>query len=429
MNRPRSVVVIGAGVVGITTAYFLRRHGMDVTVLESNDLPARGASYGNGGYYQASLPDPWNAPGAIKMFMRAWWNSISGKANSSAFVAKTLALPGLMGWGLKFLSCSNERTFFSHMLKNRKLAQYSLAVVGELNAAEAINYNWSQNGALIVFRDEPSMQVYLGIAEVVREQGAIFESLDRDALLAQEPSLGEIRDELQGAVYFSEDQFGNSRAFCEQLSKIAADQGVEFNYGSGAEAITESDNCVRVRTPRGDVEAESVVIAAGANSKKLAKTVGIKLPIAPAKGYSLSVPMGDWENRPSHVIADMGTHAGVNPMGDTLRVAGTAEFSGMSEGISAKRAEYLVDLIRQMFPSFADTIDPAECDPWAGHRPLSADGIPMIGETPVKGVYLNTGHGGLGWTQAPGSAKALADQMAGVPAEFELGDYSIGRFA
>ena len=138
--------------------------------------------------------------------------------------------------------------------------------------------------------------------------------------------------------------------------------------------------------------------------------------------------MRDWDNRPSHVIADMGTHAGVNPMGDHLRVAGTAEFAGLRPGISPERTQYMIDLVRQTFPSFAETIDPEEIDPWGGHRPLSADGIPMIGETQVDGVYVNTGHGGLGFTQAPGSSKALADLVAGVSPQFDLADFSVSRF-
>ena len=138
--------------------------------------------------------------------------------------------------------------------------------------------------------------------------------------------------------------------------------------------------------------------------------------------------MRDWDNRPSHVIADMDCHAGVNPMGDHLRVAGTAEFTGLRPGITPDRTQYLIGLARQLFPSFAATIDVAEIDPWGGHRPLSADGNPMIGETQIRGVYVNSGHGGLGFTQAPGSSKALADLVMGVRPQFDLAQFSLSRF-
>ncbi len=160
----------------------------------------------------------------------------------------------------------------------------------------------------------------------------------------------------------------------------------------------------------------------------MAAQLGIRLPVAPAKGYSVSIPMADWSNPPRHIIADMGVHAGLNPMGDVLRVAGTAEFTGFHPGFSSARVEYMIDLVRAIFPTFAETIDAKQIDPWAGHRPLSADGIPMIGATGVDGVYVNTGHGGLGWTQAPGSSRALADLIAGVESGLDLSDYAVSRF-
>ena len=138
--------------------------------------------------------------------------------------------------------------------------------------------------------------------------------------------------------------------------------------------------------------------------------------------------MHDWDNRPRHVLGDMGVHAGVNPIGDVLRVAGTAEFAGMKEGISEERTDYLIGLARQIFPTFAATIKRDEIDPWGGLRPLSADGLPMIGSTSVKNVYVNTGHGGLGWTQAAGSGRAIADHIAGIGDGFDLSDFSPGRF-
>jgi len=152
------------------------------------------------------------------------------------------------------------------------------------------------------------------------------------------------------------------------------------------------------------------------------------LPIAPAKGYSISIPIPGQSNRPRHVIADMGIHAGVNPMGNVLRVAGTAEFSGFKEGVTTARIKYLLDLARQLFPTLVDSVEHDEIDPWGGHRPLSADGIPMIGPTRVHSVYVNTGHGGLGWTQSAGSGKALADKIAGKEPEIDLSDFSVARF-
>ena len=394
------IVVIGAGLLGVTTAYFLNRHGIEVRVLEKESSAAEGASYGNGGYLQSSAPDPWNAPGILKVFFQAWLASITGKGDQSAFAARTLALPGLMSWGLKFLKNANQDVFLDHLIKNMHLARYTRAVIDEINDQETLAYSWHTNGGLIIFRSEESMSGYLKVTDYVAKHGAQSSALNRDELLAKEPSLSEVADELVGAVHFPNDGAGNSQEFCKQLATIADQRGCEFSFNTSVTGISTTNNGATVRTDRGEFVADGVVIAAGAYSKKLAGYVGVPLPIAPAKGYSISIPMDGWSNRPTHVIADMGVHAGVNPMGNVLRVAGTAEFTGFKRGISDSRTEYLIGLAREIFPSFAKTIDKRQIDPWGGHRPLSADGIPMIGATSAANVYVNTGHGGLGWTQA-----------------------------
>lgn len=422
------VVVIGAGLLGITTAYFLRRKGLDVTVLESADEPALGASYGNGGYYQSSAPDPWNAPGVMKVFWQAWRASLLGRVDRSAFAVRTSSLPGLLGWGAKFVRSATLETFQRNLLKNKTLAEYTQTVVKDLVVREALDFSRSTAGGLILFRDHQSMDGYVDIAKYVATHGARYDALDRQALLLKEPALSEVGEELVGAVYFPDDSAGNPRVFCQQLAAIAEDTGVDFRYGAAVSRIQPERGAVLAEVGGDQIVADAIVIAAGAWSKELAAPLGIALPIAPAKGYSISVPMADWANRPRHVIADMGVHAGINPMGDTLRVAGTAEFSGFKHGTSAARTDYLIGLVRAVFPSFAETIDRKRIDPWGGFRPLSADGIPIIGKTHVDRIYVNTGHGGLGWTQAPGSSKALADMIAGTEPGIDLGDFALARF-
>ena len=163
-------------------------------------------------------------------------------------------------------------------------------------------------------------------------------------------------------------------------------------------------------------------------SREIAAKIGMKLPIAPAKGYSLSVPMSLLDTAPVHTIVDMDIHAGVNPLGNILRVAGTAEFCGLRPGVSADRTRYLVDLANQIFPHTIGKIDGPQCDPWGGFRPLSVDGIPIIGATPMAGVFINAGHGGLGWTLAAGSGKALAQLICDEPADFDLQRFAADRF-
>ena len=177
-----------------------------------------------------------------------------------------------------------------------------------------------------------------------------------------------------------------------------------------------------------EVRGDALIIAAGAYSGRLAATLGIKLPIAPAKGYSITVPLGDWPERPRHVIGDMGVHAGLNVLGDTLRVAGTADFCGFDTSVDPERIDYMTGLVQAVLPEFADAMDRSAIRPFAGLRPLSADGLPMIGATGVANVFVNTGHGGLGWTMAAGSAKALADKVRGRSPALDIEPYSPSRF-
>ncbi len=421
------VVVIGAGIMGVSTAHFLQTHSIDVTVVERESAPAEGASYGNGGYLQSSVPDPWNAPGAFSMFVNAWSNYLTGRGDRSAFSVVTMAIPGLLSWGLEFLSNSDEKTFLNSLAINRDLAQYTKEVLGALSESEQLNYSQSAKGSLVIFRDMASMAAYETLVSKTESSGTKRTLLDPGQLIATESSLASIAPELVGAVHLTDDHSGNSHQYCQGLEAITRERGAQYYYNTQVQKICPVSQKIELQLDAGKLMADAVVVAAGVHSKPLVKPLGIRLPVVPAKGYSISIPMTHWEKRPKHVIVDMGIHAGLNPLGENLRVAGTAEFCGLRRGTSSKRIEYLIDLARQILPDM-QKIDIKDIDPWSGFRPLTTDGLPIIGETGVKNVYLITGHGGLGWTQGTGSAKALADKIAGVQSEFELEKYSLGRF-
>ncbi len=419
------VVVIGAGLQGICTAYYLAEAGAEVTVLERNDGPALEASFGNGGYIQAECPEIWNQPGILGVLPKWWWSSLSGNRREAAKLLRTSELLRLLPWGIRFLRAAKPDIYFRNVALNRELALYTLDCMADLRHDLGIEYAHRSCGCLFIYRDRHSME---RLRPLLDRLGADWEELDRDMLLQTEPCLRPIGDELCGAIRFPRDVSADSYLFSRAMSEVAANNGVRFEYGSPVSRLAAHGSGVKVTADGKEVRGDALVIAAGAYSGRLAATLGIRLPIAPAKGYSVTIPLGDWPERPRHVIGDMGVHAGLNVIGDALRVAGTADFCGYDTSIDPERIDYMVGLVEAVLPEFARAMDREAIRPFAGLRPLSADGLPMIGATGVPNVYVNTGHGGLGWTLSAGSAKVLADRIRGKTPALNPDSYSPLRF-
>lgn len=419
------VVIIGAGLQGICTAYYLAEAGVGVTVLERNDGPALEASFGNGGYIQAECPEIWNQPGILGVLPKWWWSSVGGNRREAAKLLRTSELLRLLPWGIRFLRAARPETYVRHVALNRELALYTLDCMADLRRGLGIEYAHRNCGCLFIYRDRHSME---RLRPLLDQLGAEWEELDRNMLLQTEPCLRPIGDELCGAIRFPRDVSADSYLFSRAMSEVAAQKGVTFEYGCPVARIAADGSGVTVAADGKEVRGDALVIAAGAYSGKLAATLGIRLPVAPAKGYSVTIPLGDWPERPRHVIGDMGVHAGLNVLGDSLRVAGTADFCGFDSHIDPERIDYMVGLVEAVLPEFAAAMDREAIRPFAGLRPLSADGLPLIGATAVPNVYVNTGHGGLGWTMAAGSAKALADRLCGLTPALDLDLYSPLRF-
>jgi D-amino-acid dehydrogenase len=416
------VIVIGCGLAGITTAYYLREQGADVTVLERAEAPARETSFANGSLLAPSSADPWNAPGVLFDLIKALGRE------DAAMMVRAGVLPSMLGWGLRFLRNSTRRNFQASYLDNVVLSQYSQAVMQRLLQAHPLEFEYAPDGTLSVFRTDAAFAGGRQTASWLKQVQVVHEELDRDGLLALEPALAPTIENFVGAIRYPQDEVGNARLFCLALKNVAEKAGVVFRFSEqvlGAER--ERGAIRRVITPREKLDADSFVLAAGSYSWPVGNRLKIDVPVRPAKGYSLTVPIRNIQPAPRYAVIDEALHAAVVPLGKgKLRVAGTAEFTGFDTSLPVERLSNLKRLLAEVYPQIP--VNESTMQPWCGLRPMTPDGRPLIGGTRVPNLFLNTGHGPLGWTMACGSGKAVADVVLGNDPEIDITPFAVGRF-
>ena len=419
------VIVIGAGLAGLTTAWYLQREGADVTVLERGTGPGLATSFANGAMLHPSICTPWNAPGIFWQVLR-WLGR-----EDAPMLLRPQALPDLAGWGVGFLRHSAPARFAANSRKNLRLAILSLQEMAGIRAAAPIDYCYQGRGLLSVFRSDQVRAARLAEVDPLAADGLPLRVLDRDALIALEPSLAPIGAELIGGIHYTADEGGDAHLFCSGLAGQLAARGAQLRYGVEVERLVRRGVRLDGVVAGGELAcADAYVLAAASHSTALAAAVGLKLPVRPVKGYSITMPRAVApELAPLIGIEDSELHAVCVPVGeDRVRVAGTAELTGDDLAINPARIDNLRGLLARLFPRFAAALGPGDISPWAGLRPMCADGVPLLGATGIGNLFLNTGHGHLGWTLAAGSARLVADVMTGRAPPLAMGDYSLARF-
>lgn len=400
-------VIVGGGLLGLTTAEVLQRDQHQVEILEAQNGICLGASHANGGMLTAAMSAPWNGPGVHRRLLTSPFDRYS------PIKVRMGSIPSLMLWGLKFVRNSSRSRHFETTMSNYRLARYAVSKTAALRDEIDMHYDASCQGALKIFRDQRAMQDSSDLALRLASVGLRFVELSGDRVLEVEPQLASIRDQIFGALYFPDDECGDAHLFCRILASEIEKQGAVIRLGvEASNIVVERNRVVGVETGDGLIEASKVVVAAGAHSGNLLKDVGISLPVEPVKGYSLTFDMNDFAELPKVPVIDEAMHAAVAPLGSRLRIVGTAEFAGYDTELRPERLDNLFNLLQWLYPDVAARIDRAKAWPWAGLRPMSSDGKPFIGPCNIKGLYLNVGHGHLGWTMAMGSAHILADLMA-----------------
>lgn len=416
------IIIIGAGVIGSTTAYYLAKSGHEIEVIDRQEGPALETSFANAGMLTPSMADPWNAPGIFKTLVSTIGNP------HSPFLLRLKALPSLLGWGVSFLNNSREKLYIENIHRSADLSWYSVKLLDELRKKLNIKYDQITTGSIKVFRDMESLEKLARLSEHLIPHGMTYEVLKANDLLKAEPSLEPVIDKLAGGVHFPDDQAGNAYKFTCEIEKEAMKLGAKFNYGVRVEKIIKKHNDISaVRTSAGDMTADKYILCAGSYSTPLAKSIGINIPVRPAKGYSITVPLNGWNGGPRMPIIDDGFHAAISPLGDVLRIAGTAEFAGLDQSLTSDRLANMYDLLSEIYPDFAPYFDKDKVTEWAGLRPISVDGSPYLGKTDVANLLVNTGHGPLGWTMAAGSAKMLTDIIDGNEPALDPKKYSLNR--
>lgn len=413
-----NIIIVGGGLLGLCSAHYLNEAGYAITVLERHNRVAAGASHANGGLLTPSMSEPWNAPGIH-------WDLLRWLGRSDApMLLRPAKIGTYLGWGVRFLANSTPSRYARATAANLALSRFSLEQLAAMRQDLGFDYSGRGRGTLKFFRDAYSFEVAQRAAQALESVGLACEKLDNAEVVKREPALADIEQEIVGGLYFADDETGDAREFCEVLQSALQARGVAFQFDTDVRAISVREGRVRgVTTPAGEVEADLVVVANGCWSSPLLARLGIRLPIRPVKGYSVSTRLRRPELMLRTAFIDDHLHAAAVPLGDTLRLAGTAEFSGWDSTLDPRRIETLWQFLEAASPRLAAVADRGNAEAWCGFRPMSADGRPFIGPTRVYGLYVNAGQGHLGWTQAAGSAALLARLIAGATPQIDATPY------
>lgn len=423
-----TIAVIGGGLLGVTTAFLLQERGYPVMLVEERQGVGEGTSYKNGAMLTASMSDPWNAPGVYKQLLASLWNS------QSPMKLHLGQMPGLLSWGAQFLRHATASHYRSATAANYQLAAYSLAQTQGLRQRLALQYQASTVGTVKLFRDASAMAQQAALSELLKPLGLRFQQLSRAQLFELEPSLAQAGDGIVGGLHFPDDETGDAHQFCCALTEAFKLAGGQLRTGVKVTGIdTHANRVIGLGTTAGTITVEGIVVAAGDQSAGLLAPLKLLLPIKPVKGYSLTLHRDAINQHyrgplPALPVIDDAMHAAVVPLGkDRLRLVGTAEFAGFNRRLSAPRIAALQGLLQVLYPELAAAVDFQQAEAWAGLRPMSADGMPFIGGTPIEGLYVNTGHGHLGWTMAAGSSQLLVDTIDQQSTGIDLQPYSAFR--
>jgi len=414
------VLVLGAGVVGTAAAYYLNQAGHEVTVVERNDGAGLETSFANGGIVSAFTARPWATPEVPRMLIK-WFGR-----QDAPYLFQLRPDWAQWRWALKFLrQCTRERFEASHKVSLR-LSTYSYECLKEVREREQIEYDQCADGVLHLFASQQELDT--AAAAELRHPDSRFhpEVIDMKRCLEVEPALAASAGRYAGALFFSQDESGDAHKFTRALAAAAERQGVTFRYGVTLRRLqADGGRVTAVDTDQGRLEADAYVMSLGSFSPLFLRKIGIRVPIYPLKGYSVTIPTEGHHGAPRLAIHEGSRRIVISRLGERLRAAGTAELTGYDASISATRTQAILDVTMSVFPECGDA---AKAERWAGFRPMTPDCLPILGRTKFDNLYMDTGHGSTGWTYACGSGRVIADMVSGAAPDIDLSGLTADRF-
>jgi D-amino-acid dehydrogenase len=414
------VVVLGSGVIGVTSAYQLAKAGHEVTVVDRQPAAGLETSYANAGEVSPGYSAPWAGPGvplkAIKWLLM----------HHRPLVIRPQLDMNLLRWGVAMLrNCTTARY---ELNKGRmvRLAEYSRDCMKVLRAETGLNYDQRMQGTLQLFRTQAQLDGTGADIAVLKRYGVRFELLDRAGCLRREPALAKVQEKFAGGLLLPGDETGDCFKFTQNLAALAAQRGVVFRHGTTIQKLqSDGGGVTGIVTDAGTLKADAYLLAMGSHSPKLLSPIGIDIPVYPVKGYSITVPITNASGAPESTVMDETHKVAVTRLGDRIRVGGTAELAGYDLRLHEARRRTLEHVVTDLFPEGGDV---SRAEFWCGLRPMTPDGTSVLGGTKLRNLYLATGHGTLGWTMAAGTGCVIADLMSGKQTAIDMEGLTMARY-
>lgn len=415
------VLVLGGGVAGVSTAWYLANSGHEVTVVERRSTVADETSFGNAGMLSYGYTSPWAAPGvplkALKWMMQDMAPIL---VSSSSFNVRTA------NWMLQMLGQCGEDAYRINKRRMLRISEYSRTCLEELTGQVPLDFDHRTKGTIELFRDKEKMDSIVPDLDSLRECGVEHEVIGHSECIQHEPALANVPEKFVGGLRFPQDGTGDCHKFTRGLAEHCRNAGVRFMLDTEVHGLgTSSGKITSVHTSAGELLADAYVVSLGSYSPLLLNPLGFKLPIYPIKGYSLTLPLLDEAKAPQSTVMDEAFKVAVTRFDDRIRVGGTAEIAHFDLSLREKRRKPTEFVVNDLFPGAGDL---SKASFWCGLRPMTPDSVPVIGKTPINNLFINTGHGTLGWTMSQGSARLIADVINNKTPDIDNEGLSIYRY-